>query len=72
MEVLGVHNGNALVDATDYDFAVYAILKTDTFYDLDVAVVLVGAGQNQRMELLVESPSMAVDVHITREDAITL
>lgn len=67
MEVLAVHNGTTVADASEVDYTSYAKLKLGVLSNMLVDVDLSGAGAAQRMRLRVTSPDTSVDVYAVRE-----
>ena len=66
VEVLAIHNGTAVADATAVDYTVYAKLKIGTLPGLTFVVNTSGTGVTQNMNLTVTATN-AVDVAVIRE-----
>jgi hypothetical protein len=66
LEVLAMHDGTELADATNADSTKYAVLKLGSITGLTVTVDLAGSAGAQTMRLRVSS-TMAADVKAIRE-----
>lgn len=66
LEILAIHDGTALADATNVDSTKYAVLKIGAITGFTATVELAGAAGAQTMRLRISS-TMAADVKAIRE-----
>ncbi|MET0462081.1 MAG: hypothetical protein ABW007_02970, partial [Chitinophagaceae bacterium] len=72
MEVMAIHNGDYDTDADFVDYISFSKLKTANFSGLIISVNLMGAGNDQMMQLCLSSPNISVNACVIREDIIAL